>query len=67
MLVKAGTSPVRTGVRLKRTASSVQIKARELGIPFQDLRVVKRKQRQRERDLRKELGLNEVHNGSRTP
>lgn len=56
-LVEAGASPLRAAARLNRTSVSVQIKAKELGIPFRDKRIVKRQQRTREAEARRELGL----------
>lgn len=56
-LVENGASPLRAAARLRRTATSVQIKAKESGFPFLDKRIVKRQQRTREAEARRELGL----------
>jgi len=56
-LVEAGASPLRAAARLKRSVMSVQGKAKAEGIPFKDLRVVKRDRLQRESEARRELGL----------
>jgi len=56
-LVKAGASPLRAAVRLRRTTVSVQIKAKEAGFPFADKRVAKRERLEREAGIRRELGL----------
>ncbi|WP_424630544.1 hypothetical protein [Bradyrhizobium sp. SYSU BS000235] len=56
-LVEAGASSLRAAARLRRTATSVQIKAKESGFPFTDKRIAKRRQRAREAEIRRELGL----------
>lgn len=56
-LVEAGASPIKAAARLKRSAISVQMKAKETGVPFPDRRHVKRQQRLREAEIRKTLGL----------
>ncbi len=56
-LVEAGASPIKAAARLKRSAVSVQMKAKEAGVPFPDRRHVKRQQQLREAEARKALGL----------
>ena len=56
-LVETGASPHRAAARLKRSVTSVQSKAKAEGFPFKDLREVKKDRREREAEVRKELGL----------
>lgn len=56
-LVETGASPIKAAARLKRSAVSIQMKAKETGVPFPDRRHVKRKQKLREAEARKALGL----------
>jgi hypothetical protein len=56
-LVKAGASPVRAAARFKRTVIAVQTVAKLNGFPFPDFRKVKRRQRIRESEVRRDLGL----------
>jgi len=56
-LVEAGASPVKAAARLKRSTTSVQIKAKDLGYPFADKRVLKRRRLMREAEVRRKLGL----------
>ncbi|MEH2513503.1 hypothetical protein V1291_004857 [Nitrobacteraceae bacterium AZCC 1564] len=56
-LVEAGASPVKAAARLKRSILSVQIKAKDLGYPFADKRVVKRRRLMREAEVRRKMGL----------
>lgn len=56
-LVEAGASPVKAAARLKRSTVSVQIKAKDLGTPFADKRVLKRRRLMRESEVRRKLGL----------
>lgn len=56
-LIAAGASPVKAAARLKRSTVSVQIKAKDLGCPFTDKRVLKRRRLMREAEVRRKLGL----------
>lgn len=56
-LVETGASPHRAAARLKRSVTSVQNKAKTEGFPFADRRSVKRLQRTREAEVRRDLGL----------
>lgn len=56
-LVETGASPVKAATRLKRTTVAVQIKAKDLGYPFADKRVLKRRRLMREAQVRRKLGL----------
>jgi GcrA cell cycle regulator len=56
-LVEAGASPLKAATRLKRSTIAVQIKAKDLGCPFVDKRVLKRRRLMRESEVRRKLGL----------
>lgn len=56
-LVEAGVSPARAGVRLKKSSVAVQTRAKAEGFPFPDKRVLKRRQRAKENEERRALGL----------
>jgi predicted nucleic acid-binding Zn ribbon protein len=54
-LVNSGASPARAASRLNRTTTSVKIKAKILGFPFTDSRVLKRERRAKEASARQVL------------
>jgi hypothetical protein len=56
-LVEAGASPAKAAARLKRSTVAVQIKAKDLGYPFTDMRILKRRRLMREAEVRRKFGL----------
>jgi hypothetical protein len=55
-LVHKGVSPARASVVLKRPKQAVQTKAREIGVPFPDSRLVKAARQARELAERDAMG-----------
>ena len=55
-LVQRGASTERAAVALKRSAESVRLKARELGVPFPSKLELKRQRTEREAAAKKALG-----------
>ena len=49
-LARSGVTAVRASVILKRKITAVQTKARELGVPFEDVRKVRRRRLEAIRD-----------------
>lgn len=56
-LVEAGASPLKAASRLKRSMIAVQTKAKDLGCPFVEKRVLKRHRLMREAEVLRKLGL----------
>ena len=56
----AGASVVRAAVALKKRPDKVRAKARELGIPFQTTRELKKRHKEKEVEARTAAGLSPV-------
>jgi hypothetical protein len=63
---KAGASPARVSVALKKSQASVKAKARELGIAFEALYVAKKRRADKEAAARAAAGLPSISKSLKT-